>query len=146
MINPRLVFLFLTLLLSSIMHMRAQGSEAELQNNQGAVAVSIFEVLTNPNKFHSLDIIVTGVYRFDLDLATLYPSKEYLVEDVFSSSISLELPAGISPDKLEALMELNGQFVRVSGTFDAQNRGYSGFNKGTIVNVKEIARSSKKLN
>jgi kynureninase len=138
MIKPKLVSVFLLLLLSSVVGTKAQ--EAEVQ---GVASVSIFEVITTPSKFHGRDIIVTGVYRFDLDLATLYPSKEYLAEDVFQSSISLELPDGILPENLETLMELDGQFVRVKGTFDAKNRGFSGFNRGTVIAVKEITKHSK---
>ena len=110
--------------------------------SKATMSISIFDIITTPKKFHERNIIVTGVYRFDLDLATLYPSKEYLAEDIFQSSVSLELPTNISPDSLEALMDLDGKFVRVSGTFDAKNRGYSGFNKGTITNVKVITKHS----
>ncbi|MBE7215528.1 hypothetical protein MK852_09830 [Shewanella benthica] len=143
MIKSRLTLACFVLLLSLAIHAKAQGVESEVQNNQTTTSVSIFELIATPNKFHGREIIVTGAYRFDLDLATLYPSKEYLAEDIFQSSISLELPDGLTPEKLEALMELDGQFIRVKGTFDAKNRGFGGFNKGTVTNIKEISKHSK---
>lgn len=136
MIKSRTIFFWLTLFFGLTTDVKAQGTEAE-----ATVSVSIFELIAAPNRFHGRDIIVAGVYRFDLDLATLYPSKEYLVEDVFQSSISLELPANLNLKKLEALMALDGHFIRVNGTFDAKNRGFGGFNYGTIINVKEIVKN-----
>ena len=110
------------------------------QKNETTIAESIFKIIETPMRFHEREIIITGVYRFDLSLATLYPSEEHLIEDKFQSSVSLELPMDITVEQLEILMELDGKFVRVSGTFDAKNRGYGGFNKGTITHVKVIAK------
>lgn len=144
MIESRVIFTCFALLFSLAMNVKAEQEVGTLaQNSQATMSVSIFELIAAPNKFHGRDIIVTGAYRFDLDLATLFPSKEYLEEDIFQSSISLELPDGLTPDKLEALMKLDGQFVRVNGTFDAKNRGFGGFNKGTFINVKEVSKHSK---
>lgn len=143
MIESRLTFTCFALLFSLAMHVKAQEVEPAPRNSQATVSVSIFELISAPNKFHGSDIIVTGAYRFDLDLATLFPSKEYLEEDIFQSSISLELPDDLTSEKLESLMSLDGQFVRVTGTFDAKNRGFGGFNKGTVTNIKEISKHSK---
>ncbi|GIU36962.1 hypothetical protein TUM3794_06900 [Shewanella colwelliana] len=107
------------------------------------ISVSMYEVLVSPDKFHGKNIEITGVYKFDLDLATLYPSKEYFIEDVFESSLSIHLPVWVTPKNLERLTELDGEYVRVTGEFDAKNRGYGGFNKGQIFNVKQIIKHSK---
>ncbi len=143
MTQLRIILTYGVLLTCLVMHMEARGIEAEVQNSRATVSVSIFELITTPYKFHGRDIIVTGVYQFDLDLATIYPSKEYLSEDIFQSSISVEMPANLTTEKLEWLMELDGEFIRVNGTFDAKNRGFSGFNKGTVTNIKEIAKHTK---
>ncbi|NQY65895.1 MAG: hypothetical protein HRT38_19850 [Alteromonadaceae bacterium] len=119
---------------------QVHATEFNEKRSETTKSVSIFKIIGTPNMFHEREIIVTGVYRFDLDLATLYPSEEHLIEDKFKSSISLELPIDITSEQLEVLMDLDGKFVRVSGTFDAINRGYSGFNKGTITNVKAISK------
>ncbi|MDD8058231.1 hypothetical protein [Shewanella metallivivens] len=108
----------------------------------GFSSISIYEVLVNPTKFHGEMVEITGVYKFDIDSATLFPSKEYLVEDVFESSISVRLPMDMSQEKLEYLTKLDGTYVRVFGEFDAKNKGYGGFNKGKVINVQRIVRHS----
>jgi hypothetical protein len=134
---------FFKLILIVIFMLASLFAVVQAKNDSEIISVSVYEVLVNPNNFHGQKIEITGVYKFDLDLATLYPNREYFIEDVFESSLSVHLPAWVTPEKLEDFTELDGEYVRVVGMFDAKNRGYGGFNKGQIFNVEKIVRHSK---
>ncbi len=138
-----LVLTFPILIIFLLFQVKAEEHARDKESGRGIMSVSILELVTAPEKFHKQEIIVVGVYRNGLAGGSLFPSKEYLEKDVFQSSVSLDWPKNVRLEEAEALIALDGQFVRVTGTFDAELRGYMGYDKGTIVNVIEITKHSR---
>lgn len=103
-------------------------------------AIPLVQLIATPDQFDNKYLSVVGVFKFDLDSSTLYLSREHYVVDVFSSSISIDFLEKGEVEDIENLNILDGCYVRVEGVFSSVEKGYMGFNQGTMKRVQRIEK------
>ena len=111
--------------------------------SDGLKIVPLIKLIVEPQKFDNNRVSAVGVYKFDIDSSTLYLTKEHFIADIFDTSISVELPKNFKLVDLPSLEKLNGKYVQITGTFDADEKGYMGLNQGTLKEVEKISFYAK---
>lgn len=112
------------------------GVDAPQKEHKPLTTVSIFSLLAEPEKYHGMRISVVGAFRMYYDRISLYATKEYLTADEFRSSLWAELPQCLKLEDLEKMSELQGDFVRVDGVFNAKLKNHAA---GTLQSVELVA-------
>lgn len=101
--------------------------ETQMQS-QGAVWVSMVQLIARPEDFHGKWVKVCGVHSAIFEGTGLYLSREDLDFYLMKNGVAM----GRGDTKLQ------GRYVMVEGKFDADRRGHGGLWSGSIMEVRKI--------
>lgn len=93
--------------------------------------VSLLALVATPERFHHRHVQVTGYLKLGFENNVLYLSKEASRFGDSESAIWVDIE-GIQNRRLQ---DLNGRYVIIAGTFNAENRGHLGGFAGTLENI-----------
>ena len=104
--------------------------------HDGALSVSLIELISRPNDFSGKRVIVKGVANIEFEGTALYLHSEDRVYTNYPNALWLSL----SRDSPLYKPSLTGKYVVVVGEFNAGWRGHNGVYSGTITNIQELTR------
>lgn len=110
------------------------GSE---QGNREICSISIYMVLSNPERYDGRYISVTGYLVDYFGTPTLFPSRESYRAQISADGIAID---GKIPSALEKDMKTGIWGVTVVGEFDAKFQGYQIQAAGRITNLRTVAK------
>ena len=101
-------------------------------------SISMVTLLATPEKYHGLNVRITGVGMIDAELNAICLSKEYYMYRVLKNCF------GVSPDfnylknTGTKRMKIDGGYVLIEGVFNAKNKGPRGITSGTIEKITRL--------
>lgn len=101
--------------------------------------VSMISLVANPASFAGKSVQVVGFAILEFEGNAIYVSREAAEVRDTASAIFLDIE-GL---KISNPEKLNRQYVRVAGTFDAQNRGHIGMFSGTLKSISRLERAQQ---
>ncbi|EPC8503170.1 hypothetical protein ACR25C_004263 [Escherichia coli] len=92
-------------------------------------------LLAQPEKYHLQKVVIEGVGNIEFEGNTLYLNKESWENFVQSDSVWLDIDFPNPVVTLARARQLNGDYVRIAGTFDMDIRGHLGMWSGGITDI-----------
>ena len=79
---------------------------------RGAELISIFQLVSAPEKYHSKSIIVSGFFKWAPTEGALYPTSEALKNGMSESAVAVVF---VQSDELHRIEKWDGMVIQVSG-------------------------------
>jgi hypothetical protein len=96
--------------------------------------VSIIQLIGSPDRFDGRIVRAVGFLHLQFEGNALYIHSEDFEHQIYKNAIWLSADPGL----LEEAEKLNGQYVIVTGTFSASNRGHRSMTSGALIGIREI--------
>jgi hypothetical protein len=93
--------------------------------------VSIIQLVTNPEKHHGKVIRVIGFLHLGFEANGLYLHREDFTQALTHNGVWVDT-TGVATQP-----QINDRYARLTGTFDAKNRGHLGMWSGSIKNITQ---------
>ncbi|EEV0136582.1 hypothetical protein ACIXPW_002266 [Escherichia coli] len=98
-------------------------------------SISMTALLAQPEKYHLQKVVVEGIGNIEFEGNALYLNKESWENFVQSDSVWLDIDFPNPVVTLARARQLNGDYVRIAGTFDMDIRGHLGMWSGGIIDI-----------
>jgi len=93
--------------------------------------VSLVRLIAAPREFDGKRVVVMGVPRIEFESNGLYLHREDFDQGLTKNALWLAVPE----DKRNEWKALEGKYVLVEGTFNAENTGHFGIYSGSISKI-----------
>jgi len=98
------------------------------------IVVSIIQLIATPKSFDGKRVIVVGVPRIQFEGNCLFLHKEDYEASLAPNALWLSVPR----DKYAAWKALEGRYVTVHGTFNAEHKGHLGVYGGALQDITQF--------
>ena len=103
--------------------------------NHNVEAVSLMQLIVNPEKYHGELVRVIGVSRIEFEGDGIWFTKEHYEHNVNMNSLWIEPDYDALGATRQQLEQFNGKYVLIEGVFDKDNHGHLGMYNGAIEKV-----------
>lgn len=112
-----------------------------------AANVSIYQLLSSPERFQGRFITVSGYYRFGQELSALFASKDDADYFIGKNSLWINLTGSedLRPDlskksalRNQSIRDLDGRYITIEGIFDKNACGHMSMSAGQIKKVTRV--------
>lgn len=98
------------------------------------IVPSMFELISNTDKYNGKIIKAEGYLEFNDERTALYLLKEYCDEKIFKNAVWIDV-CNLNDDALAELESLDGKFVFIKGLYDKRDCGPDSAFSGSIKNI-----------
>ena len=107
----------------------ANCQEVSLAGGCALFAVSMVELLANPEKYDHKRVRLMGYIHFEFEGNGIYLHKEDEANHLYANGLWVSLAADVSPE------DCQDTYVLIEGLFEARDRGHMGLWSGAVSHI-----------
>ena len=107
----------------------------------GLTFVSIYRLVATPERYDECRVAVTGFVNLEFEGTAVYPHREDFLHGLTRNGLWLDF-FGSDREAMRTDSTINGNYVSIVGTFDADSGGHFGLWSGSITRIESMMTRS----
>jgi hypothetical protein len=103
--------------------------------DQGAVSVSLIQLIANPQTYDGKKVRLIGFLRLEFEGNAIYLHKEDFDHGISSNALWVDLPRDMTKDQRQ---DVNTQYAICEAVFRASGHGHMGMFGGELTSVSRL--------